>query len=101
MTFEQFVKSGPSNAWVREPGIELYVRRSLPSRGTDFDLANMNANPPGVGALTRFLDKYEPQYTFYIENIHNERLIPYFKRRGYVIVDKVNMSMKKLPKKSS
>lgn len=95
MTFESFVlTSSLRNAWVREPGLSIYVRRARfrfgksvvgsPTRaGTDFDLASGEADHPGSGALTRFLDKYEPQYRFYIENILSDRLVTYFARRGY------------------
>lgn len=52
-----------------------------------FDFANMNAEVLGQGSLTRFLDKFEPRFTFRIENILNDRLIPYFQRRGYIITN--------------
>jgi len=88
MTFEEFVNSGSRNAWVKEPGrLELYVRVSLPTTGTDYDLANMVCRSPGKGSLTNFLDKYEPKHTFMIENVMNVRLRDYFVRRGYVVID--------------
>ena len=84
MNFEQFVKSKMRNAWIYEPGIKLYVRVSLPSRGTDYDLAAMLATLRGRGALTRFLDTWEPTHSFYIENVlRPERLGKYFLGRGY------------------
>jgi hypothetical protein len=102
MSFDEFVVfRSMRNSWVQEPGIELYVRRSIPSRGTDFDLANMNADRPGSGALTAFLDKYEPLYSFYIENLLNPRLVPYFEKRGYTQIDvreNIVQGMKKIPK---
>ena len=83
-TFEDFIKSGKRNAWIAEPGIVLFVRKSLPSRGTDYDLAAMTADNPGNKALTRFLDKYELKYSFYIENVlQPNRLGKYFLKRKY------------------
>ena len=84
MTFEHFLQQRRQrNAWLREPGIALYVRRSI-RIGVDIDLANANADIMGQGSLTRFLDKYEPNLVFCVENIHNPRLPAYFKRRGYM-----------------
>ena len=82
-SFDHFLKDIWRNAWVREPGIELYVRKSI-RKGVDIDLANMNADVLGQGALTRFLDKYEPHHVFCVENIHNPRLPAYLERRGYL-----------------
>ena len=82
LTFQAFLASKYRNAWVQEPGIEIYVRRSI-RIGVDIDLANMNADTMGSGSLTKFLDKYEPDLVFCVENIHNPRLPAYFKRRGY------------------
>lgn len=97
-SFEDFATS--TNKWIRneiirEPGLTIYVRRSvfgtrhIRGEGVDFDLANLSARKPGNGALTRFLDKYEPQYGFYVELIHNPRLAKYLERRGYVIHSEV------------
>jgi len=89
LTFEEFVASDPRlrNAWVREPGLSIYVRRPTGfSHNADFELASMEADVPGSGSLTSFLDKTEPLYSFYVENILNERLISFFPRRGYRIV---------------
>lgn len=88
VTFEDFAakEDWPRSAWTVEPGpLALYVRRAL-HPDVDFDLANMNAKTPGKGALTAFLDKYEPHYVFRIENILNKRLVPFFLKRGYTIV---------------
>lgn len=83
MTFEEFLVSAFRNAWVQEPGIEIYVRKSI-RIGVDIDLANMNADIMGSGSLTKFLNKYEPHHVFCVENVHNPRLIPYLKRRAYM-----------------
>lgn len=84
MTFEQFINSKIRNAWIEESGeLALYVRKSiLPHRG-DIEIANMSAATPGNGALTTFLDKYENEYSFFIENVLNPRLSQYLERRGY------------------
>lgn len=84
MNFAQFVANKDlDRAWIRERGIDLYVRRSiLPGRG-QFEIANMLAKRPGKGSLTRFLDMYEPQYSFFIENVLEPRLEAYLMRRGY------------------
>lgn len=87
MRFSEFRKSKARNAWIKEPGIEIYVRRSI-IEDSDFDLANMQATKPGKGALTKFLDRYEPRYRFYFENVYNERLQAYLLRRGYVLVSR-------------
>jgi len=82
MNFTNFLDSRFRNFWINEPGIDIYVRRSI-RKGVDIDLANMNADTMGTGALTNFLDKYEPNLVFCVENIHNPRLPAYLKRRGY------------------
>lgn len=83
LDFAEFIGSMRINAWVREPGINLYVRRSWRSTSGDYHLANMAADIPGAGALTAFLNTYEPRFRFYIENIMEDRLRPFFLKRGY------------------
>ena len=89
-SFEDFI--GPRckhlrSAWTYEPGIELYFRRPTGySHNADWELASMKADKPGNGALTAFLDRFEPQFTFMIENVLEDRLAAYFERRGYRIV---------------
>jgi len=82
MNFLAFTRSTVRNAWIREKGINIYVRDSI-HPGIDYDLANLDADKPGAGAFTRFLDKFDKLYTFKVELIHNERLIGYLERRGY------------------
>lgn len=89
MTFEEFVTQGPKlrNKWLREPGLSIYVRKPTGlSHNADFELASMEADEPGSGALTSFMSKHEVSYSFYIENILNERLIQFYQKRGYRIV---------------
>lgn len=89
--FRKFLKSPLRNAWIMErtgnsSTLHVYVRRSIiPSHEADFDLANMHASKPGRGALTRFLDRWEPFYRFRIEQVLNPRLEAYLMRRGYTI----------------
>jgi len=79
------------NRHIREPGLWLYVRRSNVYRsakyGVLFDLANMTADVPGKGALTAFLDAWEPKVGFFVESILNERLVAYLLRRGYAFTN--------------
>jgi hypothetical protein len=92
LSFEQFIASGFRNQWISEPGIDMYVRIALPfysryvESTVDYDLANLVAVNPGNGALTRFLNRYEPLYGFRVESILNPRLIPYLERRGYILI---------------
>ena len=89
MTFEEFTRSPERmrNSWVLEPGLSLYVRKPTGfTHNANFELASMEAEKPGSGALTSFLDRTENSYTFYIENILNERLASFFKARGYRII---------------
>lgn len=85
MNLKQFLSSSLRNQWIREPGIDLYVRRSI-RMGIDIDLASLSADKLGNGAFTSFLDKYEPYHVFYVECIHNPRLVPYLAKRGYTLV---------------
>lgn len=75
-------------AKIREDGLRIYIRKvMMPHRlklGCDFELATLDADQPGAGALTRFLDRYEKEYGFFVESIHNPRLYHYLLRRGYV-----------------
>lgn len=89
MTFEEFSakENKQRNSWVSEDGIQIYLRRSNGyTHDANFELANMSADEPGNGSLKRFLDKYDTDFTFYIENILNERLISFFTNRGYHLV---------------
>jgi hypothetical protein len=90
MDFEQFTKSPLPNAWIVENNIlRLYIRKTYPllkSHYGDYQLASMVSAAPGSGLLTTFLNKYEPKYQFYIENIFEERFFEYFKGRGYRVM---------------
>jgi hypothetical protein len=55
------------------------------------DVANMDFETKGTGAFTRYLDHIEGQAntrglrTVKVENIFNDRLIPFLEKRGYVL----------------
>lgn len=90
MNFRKFQKQCYANAWIVEgrgsKQIHIYVRRSrgpyLLNHG-DYQLANMQAKAPGNGALTKFLDQWEPECDFYFEHVLTERLAAYLEKRGY------------------
>jgi hypothetical protein len=90
-SFEDFLAmTWPTNAWIREPGLNIYVRKTFRLRDSvthTVDLANVTADVPGSGSLTKFLDRYEPGHIFYLENVFETRLREYYERRGYVIVN--------------
>lgn len=72
--------------WIKEPGLSIYMRkfpRCWQDTKGEYCLADVQANPPGEGALTRFLDRYEDRFSFGFENVVNVRLIAYLGRRGY------------------
>jgi hypothetical protein len=93
MKFEEFVRSNWNNWWIQEGHLKIYVRRTpkrFEDRWGDYQLASMsNDIAPGKGALKNFLDKYEPLYQFYIENVLNPQLAVFFLKRGYRIVSGV------------
>jgi hypothetical protein len=86
MNFHGFTQDTLGNAWIQEPGLAIYVRR-IPAphveRYGEFCIASVNAKRPGSGALTRFLDEWEPKVAFSFENVMNVRLVAYLARRGY------------------
>lgn len=87
ISFEQFAVSNARNGHVREKGITIYVRRpNRHAHNADFELATFSADKPSNGALTAFMDKYGDKYTFYIENILEDRLVSFFQKRGYRII---------------
>lgn len=91
-TFEEFAKGAARNSWIKEGTLEMYVRRNYFEGAEwahiDFDLARLSNERPGNGDLKRFLDKWEPTYTFFIENVSNPRLAAFLLKRGYVIMQK-------------
>jgi hypothetical protein len=92
MNLEEFINSAWQNFWIHEPGLQIYIRKTpkkYKHKWGDLQLASISAEKPGNGALTRFLDKYEPKYQFYLENVFEERLVKFFQNRGYVILNKI------------
>ncbi len=85
---DQFLESDARSEWVYEPGIRMYVRKALPTKaaeGIHLQLASLDADVRGVGALTAVLERYEPLLGIMVESILEPRLIPYLERRGYRI----------------
>ena len=81
----------PANRWLRSmPGMEVYVRRnprSLPEGNfVMLDIANVGVTQTGRGTFTRFLDRLEALRLLdgiYLENVHDDRHVRYYQRRGY------------------
>jgi hypothetical protein len=87
LTFDDFVASNLRNLKVTQDGLTLYVRRPFGKRhNADFELAGIDAFEPGAGALTAFMNKYSERYTFFVENILEPRLVPFFEKFGYRVV---------------
>lgn len=85
MTLEEFLASPVRNTWIEEPGINVYVRRSIER----FDVANIIIAPElrRQGVFKVWLAKVErlaPAKCVLIENVHNEVLMPFLERMGYV-----------------
>ena len=81
-------KTRGGNEWVQVPegGSGLYLR--VGPRG--IDVANVDFDQKGTGAFTRYLDQIEREAAarqlpaVRVENILNERLIPFLEKRGYL-----------------
>lgn len=87
MTLEDFLAGSVRNAWIKEPGIEIYVRKFM----NRFDVANIQVDESmrGRGVFTAWLTKAEGlvagQFgTMMVENVHNPILIPFLVRHGYI-----------------
>jgi hypothetical protein len=66
MNFLEFTTTNLRSVHIYEDGIEIYVRRGNGfSHNAQFELATLSADEMGKGALTRFLDRHEPLFTFY------------------------------------
>jgi hypothetical protein len=81
--FQDFVDSDFFNRseWVKEFGVRIYVRKPVSAlHSADFEIANIEADNPGRGNLTKFL----------YENVMNERLLAYLVRRGYRQIEKAD-----------
>lgn len=83
------------NVWVCAEGMDMYLRHGLhfiDGRVTAcLDIANVLVSSPGKGLFTEFLDAVEAlvaqhptvHYVF-VENIMNQRLAVFLRKRGYV-----------------
>lgn len=80
---------GRGNEWVQVPegGQGIYMRM----RPDGIDVANVSFETTGTGAFTRYLDHIEAQAAqrglgdVTVENIFNERLIPFLEKRGFTL----------------
>lgn len=79
-------------AWIVVPGLQVYVRltqRYLNGQLWDtLDLATLQADEPGSGALSTWMPEVESfaddmSRIIYVENVINERLRDWLERRGY------------------
>lgn len=91
-TFENFIhgESMLTHAeWTYPKGLRLYVRRALVELygpRVHITLANIWAVRQGKGALTRFLDQWEPCLGLFVESVRDERFKAFWERRGYQLV---------------
>ena len=82
ITFDEFLTNPKfMNEWVREEGLEIYVRKSLPYRGLIM-LANMKATSPGHGAFKRFLASIN-HLPLIVESVITDRFADFFRREGW------------------
>ena len=86
----QFLKSKERNSWLGNKVIEVYVRKGFHiiegKMRRCLDVASVTTSPKyrGKGYFTRFIDYAESfGYVIYLENVFNEDLISFFKKRGY------------------
>jgi hypothetical protein len=83
MNLEQFLTTNARSAWIKEPGLEYYVRRSVFFPGV-IELANCNA-PVGSKqfGFWRFLKKYAKTVPFIAEQVINEGMAKYLRSLGW------------------
>lgn len=82
---DNFLTGDQRNAWIEVPEGQMYLRKR-PDRTVD--VANLDFDERGTGAFTNYLDFLENQLggrisRVFIENVMNERLVPFLKARGY------------------
>lgn len=90
MTLEKFAAGTLRNAWLYEPGIQVYVRISARMLGgvrvRALDIANVAVDVDGIGTFTAFLGRAEALRGFdtvFVENVLNEKLAASLAKRGY------------------
>ncbi len=79
--FEGFIASRFTNLWIKEPGLSIYVRKSV-QRGL-YDVANITAKKRGGGAYRAFLDRFSSRYPLRIENVIADRFADFHRRLGW------------------
>jgi len=84
-TFFEFRKDATllQCVYIRHGALSIYLRNCLNGK-VDFVIANMRSDQPGGGHFRRFLDFYEPHFSFMIECCLNRRLEKFMVARGYV-----------------
>lgn len=88
-SLDRMAARGRGNEWVQVPegGQGIYMRM----RPTGIDVANVSFETTGTGAFARYLDHIEAQAAqrglqdVTVENIFNERLVPFLEKRGFVM----------------
>lgn len=81
-SFDELLESRAHDAWIREEGLSIYVRKSRVYKGL-IELANINAKKPGNGDFTRFLGRIE-HLPLLVENVITDQFADYFRRRQWV-----------------
>jgi len=96
MNLNQFLSSSLTNAWIKEPYLQLYIRKSTRLYNKQIyqclDLANIlvQTNYRGKGIFTKFLTRFEPlafslNKTIFVESILNYNLKNFFLKSGYIL----------------
>lgn len=84
MTLLEFIASGKRNEWLKEPGIAYYVRRSIFFPGS-IELATCQAAPKSkVPGFWNFLRRYEDAVPFTMEQVLNEDIAAFMRKRGWL-----------------
>ena len=100
MNLKQFLSNDSlRNAWLDEPNMKVYVRRSIryladiPNLSPCLDIASIEVDEDhrGNGVFTAFLDRFEQEAkklnrVVFVESILEPRLYQYLLTRGYTDV---------------
>ena len=89
-----FLESGRRNAWIREPGLSIYVRHGerwisrTAGRVECLDISSVSADKLGDGKFTAFLLRAEEEarlrgLAVFVENVLTPRFAAFFRSRGY------------------
>lgn len=104
MTLNEFLENPYlRNAWLREPFMDVYVRRGahcLGDKHSDtFDIANVSVDDlkRGTGVFTAFLERVEELgLPVFVENVLDDRFQMFFLKRGYLVHPHSDESIKVL-----